>query len=175
MQTPEDHEPEPAARRADRPAQAKASATARPPLPRQRAGAPPRRLSPRAPRPLPDMPGYGLKPDPRTASLSAAALIRGLREYRVWAGDVSYRAIARYSGQRASAAAICTALSDTAASQDRLPSLHVVTAIIEGCGGDPAEQATWATTWQLLQRSREGRGAPAAACRPAGRARPGRA
>jgi hypothetical protein len=98
-----------------------------------------------------DLPGYNLKPDPMAAR-SAADLIRALRDYRVWAGDVSFRALARKSGQLASASAMCNALGDPALSRNELPRLSVVTAVVVGCGGTRDDQAAWATAWRLLRR-----------------------
>jgi hypothetical protein len=117
--------------------------------PGQRPGSAPQRRGVRVPRPPADLPGYDLKPDPLAARSSAAALIQGLRDYRIWAGEVSFRAIAARSGQRASASAICTALGDAALGRDKLPRLQVVIALIEGCGGDEEDQAAWATAWRL--------------------------
>jgi|SRR5450755_5147183 hypothetical protein len=128
--------------------------------PGQRPGSAPRRRSVRVPRPPADAPGYDLKPDPLAARSSAAALIQGLRDYRIWAGEVSFRAIAARSGQRASASAVCTALGDAALGRGEVPRLAVVTAVIAGCGGDEEDQAAWATAWRLLQLPRAGQARP---------------
>jgi hypothetical protein len=125
-----------------------------------RPGSTPRRRSVRVPRPPADLPGYDLKPDPLAAGSSASALIQGLRDYRIWAGEVSFRAIAARSGQRASASAISAALGDAALGRGELPRLRVVTAVIEGCGGDEEDQAAWTTAWRLLQLTRPSQAGP---------------
>lgn len=98
-----------------------------------------------------DAKGYSLKPDPLSVT-TAAELIGALISWRVWAGDISFRKMAESSSRRASASAICAALSST-----KLPSLNVVVAVIEGCGGTVSDIDDWATAWRLI---RTGKRAP---------------
>jgi hypothetical protein len=100
-----------------------------------------------------DLPGFNLKPDPLQAR-RPADLIQALREYRIWAGDISLRAMASRSGHVASASAICVALSDAAVARDELPRLSVLMAVIVGCGGDASDQAAWSTAWRLIRLGR---------------------
>jgi len=104
-----------------------------------------------AKRPARDADGYQLKPDPLHVA-SAAELVDALIAWRVWAGDLSFRKMEERSGRRASAASICTALS-----KRKLPSLEVVMAVVEGCGGSAQDLGEWATGWRLI---RTGRRAP---------------
>jgi hypothetical protein len=100
-----------------------------------------------------DLPGYDLKPDPLSVG-SVADLILTLRDYRVWAGDPSFRMMAARSGQLASASAICTALGEDALTSEVLPRLPVIMAVVAGCGGDQEDQEAWATAWRLLRLGR---------------------
>ena len=104
----------------------------------------------RQPRVPGDLQGYELKPDP-LAARSAADLILALREYRVWAGDPSFRTMARKAAQRVSASALCVALGDAALHRDELPRLPVIIAVVAACGGDQDDHAAWATAWRLLR------------------------
>jgi len=120
--------------RSAEPAPAEAPKTEAPPLPCRPLAA--------------DAKGYSLKPDPLRVT-SAADLVAALNEWRIWAGDVSFRTMARNSGRRASASAMCTALGKPA-----LPNLQVVLAVIEGCGGTEEDMDNWATAWRLLRGGR---------------------
>lgn len=113
------------------------TSAASPPAP---AAEPPSRCRP----PAADAKGFSLKPDPLRVT-SAAELVEALNKWRIWAGDVSFRTMARESG-RASASAICTALGRTS-----LPGLQVVLAVVEGCGGTEQDRESWATAWRLLR------------------------
>jgi hypothetical protein len=88
---------------------------------------------------------YGnLRPDPRGAR-TAAELIGVLRRFRTWAGNPSYREMARCSGRRAGASTMCTVLGGS-----QLPArFDVVDAIVEGCGGSEEDRQRFATAWRL--------------------------
>jgi hypothetical protein len=101
-----------------------------------------------------DLAGYELKPDP-LAVTSAADLIRALREYKTWAGDLSLRNIARSCDHQVSPAAICLALGDAALERNELPRLPIVVAVVSACSSnDEGELATWATAWRMLRMNK---------------------
>jgi hypothetical protein len=87
----------------------------------------------------------GLCPDPLSAQ-TAADLIMALRQYRTWAGQPSFREMARRSREPIAASTLCAALS-----RDGLPSLAVVLAVVTGCGGSKEDQFRFATAWRQLR------------------------
>jgi transcriptional regulator with XRE-family HTH domain len=106
----------------------------------------------RVPAPVvPDTSGFDLRPDPLT-SRTAQDFVDALSQFRVWAGEPSYREMALLCGHAVSAATMCTALG-----RDKLPSQRVVLAIIKACGGTPDHQREFVTAWRML-RTRPGAG-----------------
>lgn len=109
----------------------------------------------RVPKPIiEDTEGFDLKPDPLTA-LTPADLMAALRQYREWAGEPSYRAMAGQAGRAVAASTLCTALGS-----DELPRLNVVTAIVAGCGGSEEDQQRYATAWRQVKRSQSAVASP---------------
>jgi hypothetical protein len=106
--------------------------------------------------PIPGDPsGFDLKPNPLSAQ-SAADLILALREYRIWAGDMSLRAIARGCSNQISASAICLALGHAALDRNELPKLPVVLAVVSACSShDQAELKAWAATWRNIRMRKQ--------------------
>lgn len=100
---------------------------------------------------LPDTPGQDLRPDPGDAR-TAAGFLECLRDYRAWAGNPSYRVMARRCGHRFAASTICTALRG-----DAIPSMDMVLAIVAACGGPEQHQREFASAWRrlVLPRPRE--------------------
>ena len=106
-----------------------------------------------------DAEGYNLQPDPLAAT-TPTELVAALREYRAWADSPPYRAIAAQAHQAVAHSTIYTALNN----DTELPRLKVVIAIIAGCGGDDAQQRTWATAWRRIALGKLD--APATAAEP---------
>jgi hypothetical protein len=103
----------------------------------------------RPPRAVADAPGHDLCPDPLTAR-TAAELTAALRRYRIWAGEPSYREMARLCGGKIGASTLNTALRS-----DELPALPVVLAVITACGGSEEDQRGFATAWRELRLAQE--------------------
>ncbi|MEV0230780.1 hypothetical protein [Nonomuraea sp. NPDC050786] len=87
-----------------------------------------------------DLPGYDLQPDQMRAS-SKEEFLAVMREFHVWAGEPSFREIARNAGKTVGASTLCEALD--ANKPPRLPTLKVVMAFIHGCGGSEDDLITW--------------------------------
>jgi DNA-binding SARP family transcriptional activator/transcriptional regulator with XRE-family HTH domain len=103
----------------------------------------------RVPAPVvPDTAGFDLRPDPLTAQ-TAGDFVKALSQFRVWAGEPSFREMALLCGHAVSAATMCTALG-----RDKLPSQRVVLAIIKACGGTPDHQREFVTAWRMLRTPR---------------------
>jgi hypothetical protein len=97
---------------------------------------------------VPDAPGSDMCPKPDEVR-TVGELIDALREYWVWSGRPSYRAMERRCGRRFAASTIHTAIHGT-----KLPSLEMVQAIVIACGGgSDHRQAFQAFTsaWRRLQ------------------------
>ncbi|ADH69869.1 hypothetical protein [Nocardiopsis dassonvillei] len=92
---------------------------------------------------------YDERPDPLQTS-SAEEFLEALREYRIWAGEPSFRKMSDNCRHKIAYSTLNTALNG-----GRLPKLHIVEAFIEGCGGDRDDVRRWATAWRKL-RKREG-------------------
>lgn len=86
------------------------------------------------------------KPNPQAAT-TAAELVIALRQYRAWAGNVTFRQMAARARYTVPHAAMCIALNDTSG----LPALNVVTAIIAGCGGNVEDQEMFAEAWRRIE------------------------
>jgi hypothetical protein len=97
---------------------------------------------------VPDAPGLDLCPDPGTAR-TPAQYMDTLRNYRIWAGQPSYRTMGQQCGQRFAASTIHAALSS-----NELPTLPMVQAVITSCGGTDAHQQMFATAWRRLRMLR---------------------
>lgn len=101
-----------------------------------------------------DADGYALCPDP-LAARSAAELMATLRRYRIWAGEPSYRQMARSQAGKPGASTLNAALRS-----DELPSLSLVLAVVNGCGGSAEDLRRFATAWRRLRLAAEGTPAP---------------
>jgi hypothetical protein len=97
-----------------------------------------------------DVDGYALCPDPLAAS-TPAELMAALRRYRIWAGEPSYRQMAR----RSQAGKPGASTLNTALRSDRLPTLSLVLAVINGCGGSAEDLRRFATAWRRLRLAGE--------------------
>lgn len=96
--------------------------------------------------PEPVLPDHdaSLRPDPSSAG-DPAAFMKLLRQFRIWAGNPSYRNMAARD-QRFTASALHAALG-----RDVLPARHdMVDAVIAGCGGSEEDRSIWATAWRRL-------------------------
>jgi hypothetical protein len=93
---------------------------------------------------LADAPGAEFCPDPQDAS-TPDELMDVLRRYRLWAGCPSYRKMASQCGFTFAASTLHMALNS-----DKLPSLHVLVAIVRGCRGSGDHQRAFASAWRRL-------------------------
>ena len=101
----------------------------------------PRRLRPAAS----DVTGYDLRPDLGVAT-TPAQFMEALRQFRTWAGNPSFRDMAKRCGERPVASTICKLLN-----KDELPPrFEVVEAVIFGCGGTEDDRQRFATAWRQL-------------------------
>jgi hypothetical protein len=101
--------------------------------------------APVVPRSVRSVSQAGLKPNPLTAR-TAAELVGSMREYREWSGETSLRKLAAQARQKVSSSTMCTALNS-----DNLPTLKVVVAIIEECGGSLDDQQAFAMAWRRIK------------------------
>jgi hypothetical protein len=114
-----------------------------------------RRERPALGTPAQDAPGCDLRPDPRDVQTSAQ-LIEALRQFRTWAGNPSYRDMARACNGRPAASTMCRVLAGRA-----LPvRFEVLDAIITACGGEEEDRERFATAWRRLVLPRQGTQAP---------------
>jgi hypothetical protein len=100
--------------------------------------------------PMPDAPGYNLKPD-LDAVRTFADLTAALRDFRVWAGEPSYRQMAHACGQLLSSTAIYRALHS-----DRPITATAVQAAIRGCGGTEDDEARFVRAWMQVNTRNRG-------------------
>lgn len=104
-----------------------------------------RRERPAPGAPAQDVPGYNLRPDPGAAG-TTAEFIEVLRQFRTWAGNPSYRDMARACDGRPAASTMCRMLTGR-----RLPArFEVIDAIITACGGEEEDRERFATAWRRL-------------------------
>jgi len=96
---------------------------------------------------MPDSQDARFCPDPQHAS-DAAELLDTLRQFRVWAGRPSYRAMARQCGNRYAASTFHGALRS-----NKLPSLDILLAVVLGCRGTAEHAQAFATAWRRLELS----------------------
>lgn len=95
--------------------------------------------------PAHDAPGCDLRPDPSGAR-NSAELIEALRQFRTWAGNPSYRDMARACSGRPAASTMCRVLG-----RGRLPArFEVIDAIITACGGEEEDRERFASAWRRL-------------------------
>jgi len=96
-------------------------------------------------RPTPDVPGQDQRPNPRKARTSAE-FVEALRQFRIWAGNPSFRDMARNCDHQMGYSTMCAVLR-----KDELPRrLEIVEAIITGCGGSDEDRQRFATAWRRL-------------------------
>jgi hypothetical protein len=95
--------------------------------------------------PAQDTPGCDLRPDPSGARTNAE-LIEALRQFRTWAGNPSFRDMARACNGRPAASTMCRLLRGK-----ELPArLEVIDAIVTACGGEEDDRKRFATAWRRL-------------------------
>ena len=95
--------------------------------------------------PAQDEPGCSLRPDP-SRTRNAVEFIAALRQFRTWAGNPSYRDMARACNGRPAASTMCRVLRGRA-----LPErFEVIDAIITACGGEEEDRERFATAWRRL-------------------------
>lgn len=106
--------------------------------------------------PAHDVPGCDLRPDP-SGIKTAAELIEALRQFRTWAGNPSYRDMARVCRGRPAASTMCRVLG-----RGELPArFEVIDAIVTACGGEEDDRERFATAWRrLVMPGKEARSAP---------------
>ncbi|AQZ62953.1 unnamed protein product [[Actinomadura] parvosata subsp. kistnae] len=92
-----------------------------------------------------DLPGHALKPDPLSAR-TPAEFVGLMKQYRIWAGEPSYRELVRRSRKAFGASTLCQALNSA-----QLPPEKLVRAFIWACSGSEDDLQAWATTWRLLR------------------------
>jgi hypothetical protein len=98
-----------------------------------------------APGPSQDAPGLRLRPDPGSVR-TPAELIDALRQFRTWAGNPSFRDMARACNGRPAASTMCKVLA-----AGTLPvRFEVIDAIITACGGEEEDRERFWTAWRRL-------------------------
>jgi len=96
--------------------------------------------------PAQDVPGRDLRPDPSGAR-TPAEFIEALRQFRTWAGNPSFRDMARACDGRPAASTMCKVLT-----RWELPvRFDVIDAIITACGGEAEDRERFATAWRQLK------------------------
>lgn len=94
--------------------------------------------------PVPDAPGYDLKPNPATVA-SPAEFVQALRDLCAWAGDPSYRELSRRCGHSPSPTTFQRMLT-----RDVLPDrLDLVLAFVAALGLS-ADREQWKAAWRRL-------------------------
>jgi hypothetical protein len=86
-----------------------------------------------------------LKPNPLTAA-TPAEFMEVLRQYRAWSGEPPWRTMAERAGQIVVFSTMYTAMNG-----NTLPKLHVVKAIIIGCGGGENDLNSFANAWRRIR------------------------
>jgi hypothetical protein len=105
----------------------------------------PRPAEPSADPIISDAPGTPHCPDPRDAH-TAPELMEQLRLFWLWAGQPSYRSMARQCGNRYAASTLHTALRS-----EKLISLDMLLAVVDGCRGGAEHRQAFASAWRRLQ------------------------
>lgn len=109
-----------------------------------------RRERPAPTPPAQDAPGCDLRPDPGTAR-TPAEFIEALRRFRTWAGNPSFRDMARACNGRPAASTMCRMLAG-----GELPTrFEVIEAVIVACGGEEEDRERFATAWRRLMMARQ--------------------
>jgi hypothetical protein len=107
--------------------------------------------------PSQDAPGSRLRPDPGSVR-TAAELIEALRQFRTWAGNPSFRDMARACNGRPAASTMCKVLA-----AGTLPvRFEVIDAIITACGGEEEDRERFWTAWRRLMMMPGQQGRPIA-------------
>lgn len=102
--------------------------------------------------PVPDAPGTDLKPDLNVVQ-TFGDLTAALRDFRIWAGEPSYRRMAAACGQLLSSTAIYRALHT-----DQPVTATAVQAAIRGCGGTEDDEAGFMRAWMRVLTNANDRG-----------------
>ena len=89
-----------------------------------------------------------LKPDPVNAT-TPSEFLETLWQYREWSGSPSWRAMADRTGN-----AVVFSTMYNAMNSDALPKLHVVRAIIIGCGGSEDDLRDFVNAWRRIAVNR---------------------
>lgn len=92
-----------------------------------------------------DLPGYVLKPDPLSAR-TPAEFVELLKQYRIWAGEPSYREIVRRARKAFGASTLCEALKSS-----HLPPEKLVRAFVWACSASEEDLQAWTTAWRRLR------------------------
>src|ERR1017187_2083754 len=92
-----------------------------------------------------DAAGFNLCPDPLSAA-TAAEFMEALRLFRVWAGEPSFREMARACGNAVGISTMCTVLNGS-----ELPTLRIMLAIVSACGASDEHQRAFATAWRKVR------------------------
>lgn len=95
-------------------------------------------------KPLPDPPGMDLRPDP-DAIVTPADLSGALRAYRVWAGNVSYRNLAKRSGHRYAWGTFRNVLH-----RKTQPRLEMVREFLDACGCEEDYRERFEAAWRRI-------------------------
>jgi hypothetical protein len=100
-----------------------------------------------------DANGLDLRPDPSQAQ-TPIEYLEAVRQFRVWAGNPSFRDIAKRCGGRPVASTICKILQG-----EELPGrFEPIDAIIIACGATDEDRQRFATAWrQLVMPERKAR------------------
>jgi hypothetical protein len=103
---------------------------------------------------LPDAEGFeDLQPDPLLAT-TVPDFLQIMRHFHVWSGEESFRELSRIAHGAFGASTISETLS--LANTTRLPSLRVVTAFVQACGGSDHDLIRWTTAWRVIRLSQTG-------------------
>jgi hypothetical protein len=94
-----------------------------------------------------DADGFNLRPDPLGAQ-APAELVAMLRTYWTWAGQPSFRQLARRSNGVAAASTFCMMLRS-----EKLPPFSRMLAFVQACGGSEEDQRRFATAWRCISLS----------------------
>ncbi|MFC5833150.1 hypothetical protein [Nonomuraea insulae] len=92
-----------------------------------------------------DLPGHALKPNPLSAQ-TPADFVALMKQYRIWAGGLSYRELVKRSHKAFGASTLCQALKST-----QLPPEKLVRAFIWACSFSEDDLQAWATAWRRLR------------------------
>lgn len=99
-----------------------------------------------APAPVtPDADGFDLCPDPLAAQ-TPADLVKALSQFRIWAGEPSFREMERRCDHEVAASTMCMALTC-----EKLPKLPVIHAILTSCGASWEHHQAFATAWRRIR------------------------